>query len=98
MSDDTKIEKIKSKIQEKIDNCYKVFGDDFSHLDIKVYKICLSIIDEVEKESETMDKQAGWNEYKDIKETLESLLDKGYTKEMIQTVLEQTDIKENKYE
>lgn len=34
-------------------------------------------------------KQAGWNEYKDIKETLESLLDKGYTKEMIQTVLEQ---------
>ena len=70
MNDDTKIEKIKSKIQEKIDICYKVFGEDFSHLDIKVYKICLAIIDEVEKESENMDKQAGWNEYKDIKETL----------------------------
>jgi len=39
--------------------------------------------------------KAGWNEYKDIKETLETLLNKGYTKEMIQTVLEQTDIKEN---
>ena len=45
-----------------------------------------------------MDKQAGWNEYKDIKEILESLLDKGYTKEMIQTVLEQIDISELKGE
>lgn len=50
------------------------------------------------KESEIMDKQAGWNEYKNIKETLESLLDKGYTKEMIQTVLEQIDISELKGE
>lgn len=50
------------------------------------------------KESEIMDKQAGWNEYKDIKETLESLLDKGYTKEMIQTVLEQIDVSELKGE
>lgn len=35
-------------------------------------------------------------EYLEILKCLESLLDKGYTFEMIQTVLEQIDIKENK--
>lgn len=43
-----------------------------------------------------MDKQTGWNEYKDIKDTLETLLKKDYTKEMIKTVLEQIDISELK--
>lgn len=33
--------------------------------------------------------KASWTEYKDIKDTLVSLLDKGYNKGMIQTVLEQ---------
>lgn len=38
--------------------------------------------------------KSGWNEYEDIKKTLTSLLKKGYTKEMIKTVLEQIDLKE----
>jgi hypothetical protein len=33
--------------------------------------------------------KTGWTGYKDIKDTLVSLLDKGYNKSMIQTVLEQ---------
>lgn len=48
------------------------------------------------KGDKIMDKQAGWNEYKDIKDTLETLLKKDYTKEMIKTVLEQIDISELK--
>ena len=60
---------------------------------------CLGVINErieairgksIEKENKTMENnKAGWTEYKDIKETLVSLLDKGYNKGMIQTVLEQ---------
>lgn len=33
--------------------------------------------------------KAGWNEYKDIKETLKGLIEKGYTVSMIHQVLEQ---------
>lgn len=44
----------------------------------------------IEKENKDMENnKAGWNEYKDIKDTLVALLDKGYNKGMIQTVLEQ---------
>ena len=60
---------------------------------------CLRVINEsieairgknIEKENEDMENnKAGWTEYKDIKDTLVSLLDIGYNKGMIQTVLEQ---------
>ena len=40
--------------------------------------------------------KGNWEEYKDIKDTLETLLKKDYTKEMIKTVLEQIEIGENK--
>ena len=42
--------------------------------------------------------KGNWEEYKDIKDTLETLLKKDYTKEMIKTVLEQIDISELKGE
>ena len=41
-------------------------------------------------------KPAGWDEYKDIKDTLNKLLEKGYTIPMIQTVLEQIEVDKEK--
>ena len=40
------------------------------------------------------EKTYSWNEYEEIKEALNELLSKGYTKGMIATVLEQIEDKE----
>ena len=87
------LEKIKEEIQGLIDFEESCCGNTTLGYE------CLGVINEsieairgknIEKENEDMENnKAGWTEYKDIKDTLVSLLDKGYNKGMIQTVLEQ---------
>ena len=87
------LEKIKEEIQGLIDFEESCCGNTTLGYE------CLGVINErieairgkdTEKENKTMENnKAGWTEYKDIKDTLVSLLDKGYNKGMIQTVLEQ---------
>ena len=88
-----KLEKIKGEIQGLIDFEESCCGN------ATLGYSCLRVINEsieairgknIEKENKDMENnKAGWTEYKDIKDTLVSLLDKGYNKGMIQTVLEQ---------
>ena len=91
------LEKIKEEIQGLIDFEESCCGNTTLGYE------CLGVINEsieairgknIEKENKDMEKEAGWNEYKDIKETLVSLLEKGYNKGMIQTVLEQIEEQE----
>lgn len=87
------LEKIKEEIQGLID-----FEESCCGYTTLAYE-CLGVINErieairgksIEKENKDMENnKAGWTEYKDIKDTLVSLFDKGYNKGMIQTVLEQ---------